>query len=116
MKGLKAGGALLITDGDFSIDSADDAVHSNTSVTVNGGTFSVATGDDAFHADDTLMVTDGTIDISTCYEGFEALHVDVQGGADIQYGSFGRWPECGRGHGCQRDGMFRGSACRMARC
>ena len=110
MKGLKAGGTLLITDGDFSIDSADDAVHSNTSVTVNGGTFSVATGDDAFHADDTLTVTDGTIDISTCYEGFEALHVDVQGGTtsmaalDDGLNAAGGTDASGTAGG--RDGMF----------
>ncbi len=37
MKGMKASGNLLITDGSFTIDSADDAVHSNTSLTVNEG-------------------------------------------------------------------------------
>lgn len=37
MKGIKAAGELLISEGNFSIDSADDGVHSNTSITVNGG-------------------------------------------------------------------------------
>ncbi len=80
MKGLKASGELLISSGSFAIDSADDAVHSNTSITVNGGTFEIASGDDAFHADETLTVTDGTIHIAESYEGLEALHVKVEGG------------------------------------
>ena len=80
MKGLKAGTGMLISAGDFTIDSADDAVHSNASITVNGGSFAIATGDDAFHADDTLTVTDGSIRITDSYEGLEALHVVVSGG------------------------------------
>lgn len=80
MKGLKAAGSIRITGGSFSIDSADDAVHSNASITINGGTFEIATGDDGVHADETLTVTDGTIDISVSYEGLEALDVCIEGG------------------------------------
>lgn len=80
MKGIKAAGDMHITSGSFTIDSADDAVHSNTSITVNGGNFAIATGDDAFHADETLTVNAGTINITESYEGLEALHVYVQGG------------------------------------
>lgn len=80
LKGLKAGGALTINGGDFTIDSADDAVHSNASLTVNGGSFVIASGDDGFHADETLTVNDGTINISQSYEGLEGLKVIVAGG------------------------------------
>ncbi len=80
MKGVKAEGNLIITDGTFHIDAADDAIHSNTSVTVSGGTFAVASGDDAFHAEENLSITGGVIDISHSYEGLEALHVEVAGG------------------------------------
>lgn len=80
MKGIKAGGDLLISGGSFSIDSADDAVHSNSSMTISGGIFEVSTGDDAFHADETLTVISGIIDISESYEGLEALHVYIKGG------------------------------------
>ena len=81
MKGLKATGDLLIYGGTITIDSADDSIHSNASITVLGGTFTIASGDDGFHADDTLSIADGTIDISESYEGLEALHVMVNGGA-----------------------------------
>lgn len=80
MKGLKSTGDMRISNGSFTIDSADDSVHSNASVTVNGGTFEIASGDDAFHADETLTITAGTVNITECYEGLEALQVDVQGG------------------------------------
>ena len=80
IKGIKAVADLTIYNGAFSIDSADDAVHSNSNVTIDGGTFSLATGDDGFHADDTLTVSGGSVDIMKSYEGLEGLHVLVAGG------------------------------------
>lgn len=80
IKGLKAQNGLLISDGKFTINSADDSVHSNTDLTVNGGSFDISAGDDAFHADETLTITAGKISISESYEGLEALHVKVLGG------------------------------------
>ncbi len=81
MKGVKASGNLAINGGAFSINSADDSVHSNASVTVNAGTFELATGDDGFHADETLAIHDGSaITITECYEGLEGLTIDISGG------------------------------------
>lgn len=80
IKGIKAAGDLTVTGGSFTIDSADDAVHSNANLTVSGGTFTIATGDDGFHADETLTVTDGTIRITESYEGLEGLSIDITGG------------------------------------
>lgn len=80
MKGIKAAGNMSVSDGSFLINSADDAVHSNTSILLTGGSFEISSGDDAFHADETLTVTDGTILITDSYEGLEALHLYIQGG------------------------------------
>ncbi|MGN0978227.1 MAG: carbohydrate-binding domain-containing protein [Faecousia sp.] len=80
LKGIKAGGDLTINGGTFSIDSADDAVHSNANLTVSGGIFDIASGDDGFHADDTLTVYAGSIQIRQSYEGLEALHLNIYGG------------------------------------
>lgn len=79
-KGLKAGTALTILGGNFTLDCADDAFHSNGDLTVSGGTASIQTGDDAFHSDNALTISDGAIDIATCYEGLEGLTVTVSGG------------------------------------
>lgn len=80
IKAMKASGDLIIDGGTFTIDSADDAVHSNASITVNGGTFQIASGDDGFHADETLTISAGTIEITESYEGLEALDIKVIGG------------------------------------
>ena len=80
IKGIKTTGSLLINHGTFTIDSADDAIHSNTSVLIHGGTFEIASGDDGVHADETLTITDCTMNISESYEGLEALDLDISGG------------------------------------
>lgn len=113
MKGLKAVSSLVISGGAFTIDAADDAVHTNAGMTVSGGTFAIATGDDAFHADATLTVTGGAIDISESYEGLEALHLDIQGG-DISLVSRDDGLDAaggtdGSGSTGGRDGRFGGS-------
>lgn len=112
MKGLKATNSLLISGGNFTINSADDAVHSDVSVVINGGTFTIASGDDAIHAEETLTVTAAKIDISESYEGLEALHIDLQGGdiklvaSDDGLNAAGGTDQSGAIGG--RDGMFGG--------
>ena len=112
MKGIKSTGDMVITNGSFTVNSADDAVHSNASLTVNGGTFEIASGDDAFHADETLTTTAGTVNITESYEGLEALHVNIQGGditlvsRDDGLNAAGGTDASGSAGG--RDGMFGG--------
>lgn len=79
-KGLKAAGDLTVTGGTFSINSADDGIHSNQNITVTGGTFQIATGDDGFHADEKLSIGSGVITITESYEGLEGLSITVTGG------------------------------------
>ena len=79
-KGLKATGYLTVAGGTFSINSADDAVHSNNNLTVAGGVFQIATGDDGFHADEALKIGSGTITITESYEGLEGLTITITGG------------------------------------
>ena len=112
MKALKSTNSLLIAGGNISINSADDSVHSDASVIINGGTLTIASGDDAIHAEETLTVTGGKIDISECYEGLEALHIDVNGGtislkaSDDGLNAAGGKDQSGTDGG--RDGMFGG--------
>lgn len=110
-KGIKASSTVVIDDGDFSINSADDAIHSNNSITINGGTFTIASGDDAIHSDSTAEVNGGTIAITKCYEGLESriLYINdgdielvssddglnVAGGTDGSGGRGGRVPSSG---------------------
>ena len=112
MKGVKAAGNLLISGGSFTIDSADDSIHSNSSITIKDGVFEIASGDDAVHADENLTVTAGTMNISESYEGLEALHLEIQGGditltaSDDGLNAAGGADSSGTQGG--RDGMFGG--------
>ncbi|MCH5194934.1 MAG: carbohydrate-binding domain-containing protein [Oscillospiraceae bacterium] len=104
-KGIKCGGSIKISGGTISIDSYDDAIHSNDSITITGGTFELSSGDDGIHADKTLTVEDGTITVSRSYEGLEGNQIHLNGGTiDITadddgvnaYGgqnNFGGWGE-----------------------
>lgn len=80
IKGLKATGDLIIQGGNITIDSADDSIHSNSSIMINGGSFEITAGDDAFHADENLTVNSGTIYVAESYEALEGLHVSITGG------------------------------------
>lgn len=112
MKGLKAVSGILISNGKITIDSADDSIHSNTSVIMNGGAFEIASGDDAVHADDTLTITDCDMNISKSYEGLEAQKLYVKGGTivlnatDDGLNASGGTDSSGMTGG--RDGMFGG--------
>lgn len=87
-KGLKASGdraeeagiepALNITSGTFTLNTGDDAIHSDANATVTGGTFTISTGDDGMHADTSLTIgaengyqRDPDITINNSYEGLE---------------------------------------------
>ena len=80
IKGLKAATAVAINNGIFTLDCADDAVHSNGSISVAGGSFTIETGDDGFHADESLAVSGGTVVITESYEGLEGLYIAISGG------------------------------------
>lgn len=112
MKGMKAVGNILINGGSFTIDSADDSIHSDTSVTISGGSFALASGDDAIHAEEKLTVASGNIGISESYEGLEALDIVIEGGdikltaSDDGLNAAGGTDSSGTTGG--RDGMFGG--------
>lgn len=80
-KGLKADTAIVISGGTFHIDSADDALHTNGSLSISNGTFTLSSGDDGMHADASLNISDGNITISDSYEGIEASEITISGGS-----------------------------------
>ncbi|WP_312498586.1 carbohydrate-binding domain-containing protein [Enterococcus sp.] len=79
-KGLKAGGAMIISSGTFTIDSADDSLHANDTITISGGTITANSGDDGIHADNELTINDGDISIEQSYEGLESSVINIAGG------------------------------------
>lgn len=80
MKAIKATSDVTINNGTYTIDAADDGIHSNQNVKIAGGTYQIKTADDGMHADETLTISDGNIDITESYEGLEGLNIKVSGG------------------------------------
>jgi hypothetical protein len=79
-KGLKAGVDVTITDATIEIDSSDDAIHSNDSLTIDGGEILIASGDDGIHSDSVLQINGGNITITQSYEGIESATLTINGG------------------------------------
>ncbi|WP_419876089.1 carbohydrate-binding domain-containing protein [Candidatus Pristimantibacillus sp. PTI5] len=79
-KGLKAAADITISGGTFTIDSADDSIHSNNSLVIAAGKMSITSGDDGIHADASIAITGGTTDISKSYEGIESMLITISGG------------------------------------
>jgi hypothetical protein len=79
-KGIKAVVDLIIDNGVFRIDAADDALHSNGTLVINDGEFDISTGDDGIHADSLLGINGGNIVINECYEGIESAVIIINSG------------------------------------
>jgi hypothetical protein len=79
-KGIKAGVGVYINGGDFTISSADDAIHCNDGIVINDGTFDISSGDDGMHADATLEIYGGDISITKSYEGVESAVITIGDG------------------------------------
>lgn len=79
-KGLVGKDAVTMEGGSLCIDAEDDAIHSNDEILMQDGEVIISTGDDGMHADNTLRIEGGTIEMDACYEGLEALSVQILGG------------------------------------
>lgn len=80
IKGIKANDNLVIENGTFTIDSEDDAIHSNSYIGIKNGKFNINSGDDGIHADTELIIDNGTIEISNSYEGIESSTITINNG------------------------------------
>ncbi len=79
-KGIKSGDNLVIENGDITIDSSDDSIHSNNYIGIKSGTYHLSSGDDGMHADTELIIDGGEIDITKSYEGLEASKITIHDG------------------------------------
>ncbi len=78
---------ISITGGIITIDSSDDAIHSEGSIIITRGTLNLKSGDDAVHANTKLTVgtqggleRDPEITIPDSYEGLEAGNLYIYSG------------------------------------
>ena len=73
-------GYFYMSSGALDITSGDDGIHTACPVIVEGGEIVVTAAADAIHSDASISVAGGTILVRACYEGLEALTIDVSGG------------------------------------
>ncbi len=78
--GIDVNDSLVITGGNITITAPQDGIHVNDSFRFAGASLTIEAGDDAVHSDDELYVERGTILITSCYEGLEAITIDITGG------------------------------------
>jgi len=79
-KALKATTDLTIQGGTITIDSSDDAIHTNGSITISGGSITAASADDGIHADSSITIDGGDINITKSYEGIESCVITIDDG------------------------------------
>ena len=79
-KALKSVDNLVIKNGIFTIDSKDDAIHSNNYLGITNGVINIKSGDDGVHADTEIIIDNGNVNISKSYEGIEANDITINGG------------------------------------
>ncbi len=79
-KALKSAGDMLLNGGMFTLDSAEDTIHTDANLTVNNGTYHISAGDDAVHADLALVINGGLLQVLESYEGIEAKTIDINDG------------------------------------
>lgn len=77
---LKATSLLQVEGGNFTINSADDSLHSNNDAIINGGTFDINSGNKGIHADTNVEINNGSINITKSYEGIEGSYITINDG------------------------------------
>lgn len=72
---------IIIKSGDITINSTDDAIHTNSGdVYIYSGNITIDTFDDAITSDRLTSIKGGEIIINTSYEGIEGGYVEILGG------------------------------------
>ena len=79
-KGIKSDGTITINGGTFTINSADDAIHTGSSFNMTSGSLTATSGDDGIHADANVAVSDGIVEITESCEGIEGKVIEISGG------------------------------------
>lgn len=79
-KGLKSNNAIELFGGNFELNAADDAIHSDGYIKIENGDYTISTGDDAIRAESKIVILDGNINITKSYEGIESKVIYIEGG------------------------------------
>ena len=78
--GIDANDDLVIAGGTITVTAPSDGMHVNDSFRMCAASLTIEAGDDAIHSDTDIYIESGTLLITGCYEGLEALRIEVAGG------------------------------------
>lgn len=78
--GIDCNDKLVITGGNITITAPQDGIHANDGVNIIGATLTVHASDDGISGGDSILIAGGTIAIDECYEGIEAVTVEIRDG------------------------------------
>lgn len=85
--GLEANDSIRVYNGNLTIDSGKDALHSENEddatlgyIYIQNGMLNISSSDDAIHSNTIVQIDGGTINIETASEGIEATFVKINDG------------------------------------
>jgi len=78
--GIDANDDLVITGGKITVTAPQDGFHVNDAFKFTSADLTINAGDDGIHSDKSILVAGGKILINKCYEGLEALTIEVTDG------------------------------------
>ncbi len=81
--GIESNDSLVITGGTITVTAPEDGFHVNDEVNITEADITIHASDDGIHSDTSFLMISGSLYIDECYEGIEALTVDIRGG-DIE--------------------------------
>ena len=79
-KGIAAENTVTLAGGNVEIDAEDDGISTAGLFRMEDGKLAITTRDDGIHSDTAVEIRGGTVQIPSCYEGIEAVTIDVSGG------------------------------------
>ena len=78
------GAYIYIGSGTFTISASDEGISAPDEITIDGGSFTIAVGtgkgSHGIRSGSTCTVNGGTFLFSSCYEGIQAVWIDITGG------------------------------------
>lgn len=78
--GLRVNDHFRMTAANLTVAAGKDGIHSEGDIIIQDGMLTLTAGDDAIHSDTSVLILGGTILVNDCYEGIEAVTIEISGG------------------------------------
>ena len=78
--GIDCNDKLVIAGGNITINAPQDGIHANDGVNITGATLNVNASDDGISGGESVLIAGGVVNIAECYEGIEAVTVEIRDG------------------------------------